>query len=131
MNDLEQKVVNPLRETLISKLGFTVDPEDQNGLYKNMSENFMLFFLHSKDAPFVLGFYHGNDKQFAPTQRKYLTEIMERPEFTQEFSDFLDWGEQWICKKFKYKDREPKDIIEYLFPRIESLVLTVNLLEIT
>jgi len=131
MSELENSVLIPLRETLVSKLGFNFDPtDDPNGVYKGMrNENYFLVF-HYEEEKLILGFWHGNDKQFSPTQRKYFTEILERSEFSSEFSDFLDWGDQWICKSLNCKGWKPNDIIEYLFIRFQLLELTVNVLEI-
>jgi hypothetical protein len=131
MSEFEKSVVIPLRETLVSKLGFTFDPDDDpNAVFKEIRKgNYFLVFTYEEEQ-LVLGFWHGNDKQFSPTQRKHFTEILERPEFSSEFSDFLDWEEQWICKSLNCKDWEPNDIIEYLFPRFQLLELTVNVLEI-
>jgi hypothetical protein len=37
MSEFENSVVIPLRETLVSKLGFTFDPnDDPNGVFKGM-----------------------------------------------------------------------------------------------
>jgi len=132
MSEFEKLVVLPLREVLISKLNYKYDPnDDPNGVYKPMmNENYCLFNYYSEDDGLVLGFYHGNDKQFSPLQKKYFTEILERPEFNDEFSELLDWGNEWICKKFIGKEWEPKEIFEYLFPRFQLLELTVNILKI-
>ena len=133
MNEFENSVVIPLRETLVSKLGFTFDPsDDPNGMFKGLrNENYFLVFYYLQEEEKIgLGFWHGNEKKFSSTQKKYFLKIMEQPEFTSDFSDFLDWGDQWIIKYFEYKGREPKDIIEYLLLRFQQLEFAVNVLEI-
>jgi len=131
MSEFENSVVKPLRETVVSKLGFTFDPtDDPNSVYKELRNgNYYLFFNYEEET-LTLGFWHGNDKQFSSTQKKYLYKILESPEFVSDFSDFLDWGQEWICKSLNCKDWKPNAIIEYLFLRFQVLELAVNVLEI-
>ena len=55
---------------------------------------------------------------------------MDQPEFTSNFSDYLDWGEQWIIKNLECKGWKPNDIIENILLRFQLLEFAVNVLEI-
>jgi hypothetical protein len=132
-----KKMANPLepvaesvRQRLISELGFGVDPDDKNGVYKDISDNYGMVFFHDEESPLTFGFYHYNDKNFSPEQRKWLTEVFGRREFTEDFDDFCDWGDQWICKRFKHQGWTNEDIINFLVGRYKWLEQTVQYLEI-
>jgi hypothetical protein len=133
MSEFEQSVVIPLRETLVSKLGFSFDPaDDPNGVFKGLrNENYFLVLYYSTEEEKIgLGFWHGNEKQFSSTQKKHFLKIFEQPEFNSDFSDFLDWGEQWMIKNLECIGWESNRIIEYILFRIQLLEFAVNLLEI-
>lgn len=132
MSEFEQSVVIPLKEALGSKLGFTVDSDDPNGTFKGMrNENYYLAFYYSSDEEEIgLGFWHTNEKKFSTTQKKHFNKIFEQPEFKSDFSDFLDWGEQWILKNLECKGWDANRIIEYVVSRFQLLEFAVNLLEI-
>jgi hypothetical protein len=133
MSEFENSVINPLKESLISKLGFGFDPEDDpNGVYKGMrSENYCLVCQFSTEEENVgIGFWHGNDKQFSSSQKKNFYKIMDQPEFTTNFSDYLDWGEQWIIKNLECKGWKPNDIIDNILLRFQLIEFAVNVQEI-
>jgi hypothetical protein len=134
MSEFEQSVVIPLRETLVSKLGFVFDPDDDpNGVFKWVrNENYTLVFYYSiEEEEIYLGFWHGNDRQFSSTQKSRFSKIWEQTEFKEDFSDLLtDWGEQWIIKNLKCKGWDINRLMEYIVFRFQLLEFAVNLLKI-
>jgi hypothetical protein len=129
-NPLEN-VVTLLRKKLIAELGFRLDPNEEKSLIKDISGNFGMVFYHDEENPLSFGFYHYNDKNFSPEQKKWLCkEVFGRWEFSENF-DFYEWGDQWICKRFLHKSWANEDIITFLFSRYEWLEKTVRYLEIT
>jgi hypothetical protein len=124
-----------LREKLVSELGFRVDPDEKKSLIKDISPNYGMVFYHDEEYPLSFGFYHYNDKNFAPEQKKWLSkDVFDRWEFSENFGDFCEWGDRWICKKFTGNRRQgwkDTEIINFLFSSYQWLEQTVKYLGIT
>jgi hypothetical protein len=124
-----ENFVQPLRQKLVSHCGFEVDPEDKNGLYKTLNDHFFMVFYHSVDEIPKLGFWHGNDKAFSPTQKSKLTDILKREEFDNCLKgDFCDWGAEWIIKEINTDDYKNNyvELVDIIIKRYELLQMVVE-----
>jgi hypothetical protein len=111
-----------IREKLLES-GFSVDEEDENGMYKGIGDKCMLCYYSSPDDNLVyVGFW--SDGKLKDNVRKILEETSDiLPE--SYFGESVYWGElqNWLVKQF-YTDeyKEPLvDIVDYLIGRYKLL----------
>jgi hypothetical protein len=117
-----------LKETiwnrLVNELGFQVDREDENGLYKEVGENiFICFCSDPSDNLYYFGFWsNGNIKG---KLKDSLTEILNEDTFSGYFSEIIDWDDpkKWLIKQFYISEyKEPlKEISDYFIERYKIL----------
>jgi hypothetical protein len=113
-----------VRNRLVNELGFQVDSEDENGLYKGIGENICIcFYSIPDDNIYYFGFW--SDGNIKGTLKDSLTEILNENAFSGYFSEIIDWDdpEKWLIKKFyKSEYKEPlKEISDYFIERYKIL----------
>jgi hypothetical protein len=121
LGGLLQKTV---MENLINNYGFTVDSEDETGLYKKINDNVHICFSSNPDDYlFYLGFW--SDGKLKGSLKKNLQEILDSVTPEAYFDVATDWEEpeNWLVKKFfigEYK--EPLNgILDYFLERYKLL----------
>lgn len=119
----------PVRDKLITELGFETDEEDEFFLYKVINNNVMCLYF---EDVFYIGFWSNDGME--ERLRNPLEEILDSVTPEKYFSKASDWGNprRWLMKEFfigEYK--EPlAEITEYLIGRYKLLETKVNALEI-
>jgi hypothetical protein len=113
-----------MRDRLISNLGFHVDAEDDNGLYKEINDKFMLCYYSNPDDNLIYIGVWSNGK-LKGNLRKTLDEILCSVLPETYFGESEDWDEpqNWLIKQFyvgEYKETL-SDISDYLFSRYNLL----------
>jgi hypothetical protein len=126
---LGRLLLKVVRENLTGKLGFTVDSEDENGLYKGINDNFSLcFYSNPDDNLYYLGFW--SDGKLKGGLKNKLLEIFHNVTPETYFGNAADWDEpeKWLVKQFfigEYK--EPfDDICDYFLGRYKLLETKVK-----
>lgn len=113
-----------MRDRLIGNLGFHVDAENDNGLYKEINDKFMLcFFSNPDDNLIYIGIW--SDGKLKGNLRKTLDEILCSVLPETYFGESEDWDDpqSWLIKQFyvgEYKETL-SDIADYLFGRYNLL----------
>lgn len=101
-------LIETIRNRLLNELGFHVDNEDKNGLYKEVHEKtFICFYSDPDDNLYYFGFW--SDGNFKGKLKDSLTEILNENHFSGYFSDIIDWDDpkSWLLKQFyisEYKE---------------------------
>jgi hypothetical protein len=117
-------LIEPIRHRLLNELGFHVDEEDEDGLYKEVHEKiFLCFYSNPADNLYYLGFW--SDGNFKGKLRDSLTEILNKDMFSDYFSKIINWEdpERWLVKQFYInKYEEPlENITDYFIERFGLL----------
>jgi hypothetical protein len=101
-------LIETIRNRLLNELGFQVDKEDKNGLYKEVHEKtFICFYSDPDDNLYYFGFW--SDGNLKGKLKDSLTEILNENHFSGYFSDIIDWDDpkSWLIKQFyigEYKE---------------------------
>jgi hypothetical protein len=116
-------IQKPAREKLIRDFGFSVDEEDENGIYKEINDQFMLCYCSSPDDNLIYVGFWSNGK-LTGNGRKILEEALDiLPE--AYFGKPTDWEDPqtWLVKRFRIGEyKEPLvDIVDYLTGRYKAL----------
>jgi uncharacterized protein YrzB (UPF0473 family) len=100
--------------------------EGNSEMRLKIDEELFLVFYHREDEQLAFGFR--SEKKIPNEKRKILENLLKENEYTDHFSDILDWGEKWVCKEIKINDFGDVPINEtiqfftkYLLERYASL----------
>jgi len=82
-NDIASKV----RNTLISQHGYQADGDY---VRKPISDNYGIGFYHDDESTLCICIYHREGTDFSPSQRKMISDILSRDEFTASYHELVD-----------------------------------------
>jgi hypothetical protein len=76
--------------------------EGDSEMRLKITEGISLVFYHWEKDELLFGFR--SEKKIPNEKRKILENLLNENEYTDHFSDILDWGEEWVCKEVKIND---------------------------
>jgi hypothetical protein len=131
----KEEIAGIIRNTMITKHGYKAESDY---VRKPITENFGIWFYHTKENTLCICIYHKEGSQFSPRQQSIILEVLARPEFISsyseaEVSESTDGRtEMWAPLKIKDFDVSwsDTDIANWVVRFFEHFITTVELLEL-